>query len=97
MRFTTTGRYSTLGVYVAFLLEGTFELLWRAPMHIVPDIDHEVGHRVNGGDVQTWYKVEGYKWEFEMETGTFGNPPQEFEADHSNFGVACIVSEVVIP
>ena len=96
MRFATVGRYSTLGVYVCFRLEGTMELLWRAPMKIIPGIDHQVGALIDGSDVETWYKVEGYRWEFEEETAAdFGDPPQSFVAEHANFGVCCIVSEVV--
>ena len=95
MQYTTIRRYSTLGVYVVFRLEGTFAELWRAPMKMLPAVDHEVGHRVNGNDVETWYKVEGYKWEFEAEQGEYGEPPQPYMPDHSYFGVACIVSPIV--
>ena len=89
------GRYSTLGVYVCFRLEGTMELLWKSPMLILPRPNDLVGHRVNG-EIETWYKVESVKWEFEAdESVTFGDPPQQFEADHSNHGVCIFVSLVV--
>ena len=95
MLFAQIGRYSTLGVYVTFRLENTLEFLWKAPMKILPSVDHQVGHRMNSDPVETWYKVEAVKWEFEREQGEFGDPPQPFIADHSNFGVCCLISEIV--
>ncbi len=88
------GRYSTLGVYVSFRLEGTMELLWKSPMLILPRPNDLVGHRVNG-EVETWHKVESVKWEFEADDSvTFGDPPQQFKADHSRHGVSIVVSLV---
>ena len=92
---STLGRYSTLGVYVTFRLEGTEEFLWKAPMMYVPKVNEHVGHLEGEDEVSTWYKVEDVRYEFARDPSTaYGDPPVEFVPDHSYFGVYCLVSEV---
>ena len=96
MRLTTPGRYSTLGVWVTYRLEDTEELLWRAPQMVLLPVASKVGHLDGGETIDTWYKVEGYKAEFDRDPeGEFGEPPQQYLADHSFFGVCCLVSVIL--
>ncbi len=96
MRLTTVGRYSTLGVYVTFRLQDTEEFLWRAPQEMLPQENHQVGHLNGGDEVETWYKVEVVKWEYDRDSDVeFGQPPQPTPSDKSYYGVCCLVSEVI--
>lgn len=93
MGLTTIGRYSTLGVWVTYRLEGTEEFMWRAPQMMLLPEGSTVGHMEGGSAVGTWYKIESYKAEFDRDPeGPFGVPPQQFTADHSSYGVCCLVS-----
>ena len=95
MRLTTIGRYSTLGVWVTYRLEDTEELLWRAPQMVLLPVTSKVGHLGGGAVIETWYKIEGYKAEFDREEGQHGDPPQEYVVDHSDYGVCCLVSSIL--
>ena len=96
MRLTTLGRYSTLGVWVTYRLEDTKELLWRAPQMVLLPVASKVGHLNGGDEIETWYKIESYKAEFDSDPdGEFGDPPQPFVSDHSHYGVCCLVSLVI--
>ena len=93
------GRLAPYGVFVTFFLEGTDEVLWKAPMEMLPRPNDKVGHREDTGVVVKWYKVEGVNWEFEHEELAFhGEPPdtpQPFPREVSQFGVYVYVSEVI--
>ncbi len=93
------GRLAPYGVFVTFLLEGTDEVLWKAPMEIIPRPNDRVGHQNHGSTVDTWYKVEKINWEFKREEPVFHgeppDPPQPFPRDISQFGVYIYVSVVV--
>ncbi|KKN06685.1 hypothetical protein LCGC14_1074820 [marine sediment metagenome] len=96
MRLTTVGRYSTLGVYVTYRLEGTGELLWKAPQMMLLPPNSEVGHLKDGDEVETWYKIESYKAEFDRDAPSeYGEPPQQSPRDKSYFGVCCLVSLIL--
>ena len=95
-QLTTLGRYSTIGVYVTFRLEGTEEFLWRAPQHMVPRLNEQVGHLDGADEVAQWYKVELVKWEYDRDPPSeFGDPPQPSPSDKSYYGVCCLVSPVL--
>ena len=94
------GRLAPYGVFVTFLLEGTDEVLWKAPMEILPRPDRDrVGHRNDTGTVVKWYKVERIDWEFELEELMFHgeppDPPQPFPRELSQFGVYIYISEII--
>ena len=93
------GRLAPYGVFVCFLLEGTDEILWKAPMEIIPRPNDRVGHRNYGSTVDTWYKVEKISWEFEREEPVFHGeplaPPEPFPREVSQFGVYIYVSVVL--
>ena len=93
------GRLAPYGVFVTFLLEGTDEILWKAPMEIIPRPNDRVGHRNHGSTVDTWYKVEKINWEFEREEPVFHGeppaPPEPFPREISQFGVYIYVSVVL--
>jgi hypothetical protein len=62
------GREGRAGVIVFFRLEGTLEFLWKAPMESPPSVNELVGLLVNS-EVETWYKVEEIRIEFQYDEG----------------------------
>lgn len=87
-------RVGRLGAMVCFRLEGSMELLWKAPLEFLPQPNWHVGLLVDG-EVETWYKVEQVKCEFQVEIGEVGgDPPQPWEAEYAAVGPCIIVSEV---
>jgi hypothetical protein len=81
---------------VAFRLQSTDALLWKAPMQYVPRADELVG-KVENGDVATWYKVEQVKYELRYELLTPGGgetPENEVEAPYADVATTVLVSVV---
>lgn len=94
---TEVGRFGDLGVYVLFRLEGTNELLWKAPMQVLPRPGDFIGHLRGADEVTTWYEIEEVRFEFEHAYGDGvdgdGNPVP-YVAEREYFGVCAFVSEV---
>lgn len=95
---TEIGRFGELGSYVHFRDVDTEELLWKAPMQILPRPDDLVGQLKGQAEVVTWYKVETVKWIFDHAYGDYldeQGQPQPHVAEREYFGVCILVSEVV--
>lgn len=94
---TELGRFGNIGVHVNFRLESTNELLWMAPMQVLPVKNDLVGHLRGVDEVATWYKVEQAIFEFDHAYGGSidenGNP-LPYVAEREYFGVCVLVSEV---
>ena len=58
-------------------------------------VGSKIGHLDGGEAIDPWYKIEGYKAEFDREESQFGDPPQERLVDHSDYGVCCLVSLIL--
>ena len=84
------------GDVVSFCLEGTLELLCKAPMLAPPPVDSLVGVLVDG-DVETWYKVEEIRYEFLYETSMAGGgeePEVPVTSEYARNAPTAIVSLV---
>jgi hypothetical protein len=90
------GRVGVLGNIVTFRMEGTEELLWKAPMQFVPRMDELVGLLENS-EVATWYKVEAVKYELryeELDAGGGEIPEVPELAPYADCAVTVFVSAV---
>ena len=90
-------RVGRLGDVVSFRLEGTLELLWKAPMSAPPRVDELVGLLENN-EVGTWYKVEEVKYEFLYGTSLAGGgevPEVPVTSEYARNAPTVIVSLVL--
>jgi hypothetical protein len=61
---------------VYFREQGSGDLLWQAPMNTLPRPDDTVGYVPEGEtEVDTWYKVEAVRFQFDTAEGLLAPGP----------------------